>query len=208
MTVAPRASFVGLLGQGNPGNDGSLEAVLAHLDAEHPDAILDFLCTGTDQMMARYGVPETRLRWYNTQTQRAPGVTALAAKSLMVALGMIVDAFRIGTWVRCHDVVMVSGMGVLETSLRLRSWHTPYSMFLVSAFALPTPRDVSVVAGMIGVGVMDYHRSNDNRRQADQLHASHAEKMKNLFLWLVDNGQSAEPEDVAAGHEHTRTDPF
>jgi polysaccharide pyruvyl transferase WcaK-like protein len=68
MTVAPRVGLVGLLGQGNLGNDGSLEAVLAYLDAEHPDAILDFLCTGTDQMMARYGVPETRLRWYNTQT--------------------------------------------------------------------------------------------------------------------------------------------
>ena len=68
-------------------------------------------------MMARYGVPATRLRWYNTQTQRAPGMTALAAKSLMVPLGMIVDAFRIGTWVRRHDVVMVPGMGVLETSL-------------------------------------------------------------------------------------------
>ncbi len=134
MTVAPRVDLVGLLGQGNLGNDGSLEAVFAYLGAEHPHAILDFLCTGTDQMMARYGVPATRLRWYNTQTQRAPGMTALAAKSLMVPLGMIVDAFRIGTWVRRHDVVMVPGMGVLETSLPLRSWHTPYSMFLVCAF--------------------------------------------------------------------------
>ena len=114
MTVAPRVGLVGLLGQGNLGNDGSLEAVLAYLDAEHPDAILDFLCSATDQMMARYGVPATRLRWYNTQTERAPGVTALAAKSLMVPLGMIVDAFRIGTWVRRHDVVMVPGMGSLR----------------------------------------------------------------------------------------------
>jgi polysaccharide pyruvyl transferase WcaK-like protein len=256
MTVAPRVGLVGLLGQGNLGNDGSLEAVLAYLGAEHPRAILDFLCTGTDQMMARYGVPAIRLRWYNTQTQRPPGMTAFAAKSVMVPLGMIVDAFRIGTWVRRHDIVMVPGMGVLETSLPLRSWHTPYSMFLVAAFgrifgtkvalvsvgatdirqplarrlvtatarlayyrsfrdsfsrdamrrmgldtsgdavypdlafALPTPRDVPVVAGMVGVGVMDYHGSNDDRRQADQLHASYVEKMKSFVLWLVDNGHS------------------
>ena len=58
------------------------------------------------------------------------------------------------------------------------------------AFALPTPRDVPVVAGTVGVGVMDYHGSNDDRRQADQLHDSYVEKMKNFVLWLVDNGHS------------------
>jgi len=206
-------------------------------------------------MMARYGVLITRLRLYDTQTQRALGVTAPAVKSLMVPLRIIVDAFRIGTWVRRHDVVMVPGMGVLETSLPLRSWHTPHSMFLVSAFgrtfgtkvalvsvrandirplarclviaaarlayyrsfresfsrdamrrmslntsgddvypdlafALPVPRDVSVVAGMVGVGVIDYHSSNDDCRQVDQLHASYVEKMKSFVLWLVDNGRS------------------
>ena len=256
MTVAPRVGLIGLLGQGNVGNDGSLEAVLAYLGAEHPDAILDFLCTGTDQIMARYGVPATRLRWYNRQTQGPANMTALAARSLKVPLGMIIDAFRIGTWVRRHDVVMVPGMGVLETSQPLRSWHFPYSMLLVSAFgrlfgtkvalvsvgatdirqplarrlvitgarlayyrsfrdtfsrdamrrmgldtsadavypdlafALPTPRDVPIIAGMVGVGVMDYNGSNDDRRQADQLHASYVEKMKSFVLWLVDNGRS------------------
>jgi polysaccharide pyruvyl transferase WcaK-like protein len=161
MTVAPRVGLVGLLGQGNLGNDGSLEAVLAYLDAEHPDAILDFLCTGTDQMMARYGVPETRLRWYNTQTQRAPGVTAVAAKSLMVPLGMIVDAFRIGTWVRRHDVVMVPGMGVIETSLPLRSWHIPYSMFLVSAFG----RLFGTKVALVSVGANDIRQPLAHRPQ-------------------------------------------
>lgn len=256
MAGAPRVGLVGLLGQGNLGNDGSLEAVLAYLDAEHPHAILDFLCTGTDQMMARYGVPATRIRWYNAQTKGTGSMAALATKSVKVPLGMIIDVFRIGTWVRRHDVVMVPGMGVLETSLPLRSWHTPYSMFLVSAlgkmfgtkvalvsvgateirqplarrlvvaaarlayyrsfrdafskdamrrmgldtsgdavypdlaFALPAPRDIPAVPGMVGVGVMDYYGSNDDRRQADQLHASYVEKMKNFILWLVDNGHS------------------
>ena len=256
MTVAPRVGLVGLLGQGNLGNDGSLEAVLAYLGAEHPDAIWDFLCTGTNQMMARYGVPATRLRWFSTETQGVPSMTALAAKSLKVPLGMAIDAFRIGTWVHRHDVVIVPGMGVLEAALPLRPWHTPYSMFLVSAFgrlfgtkvalvsvgandirqplarrlvtaaarlayyrsyrdtfsrdamrrmglntskdavypdlafSLPTPRDVPVIAGMVGVGVMDYHGSNDDRQQADQLHASYVEAMKSFVQWLVDNGHS------------------
>jgi polysaccharide pyruvyl transferase WcaK-like protein len=244
------------LGQGNLGNDGSLEAMLAYLGAEHSHAILDFLCTGTDQMMARYGVPATRLRWYNRQTQGTASMTALAVRSLKVPLGMIIDAFRIATWVRRHDVVMVPGMGVFETSQPLRAWHFPYSIFLVSsfgrlfgtkvalvsvgaddirdplarrlvttaarlayyrsfrdtfsrdamrrmgldtsrdavypdlAFALPIPRDVPGIAGMVGVGVMDYNGSNDDRRQADQLHASYVESMKSFVLWLVENGRS------------------
>ena len=37
---------------------------------------------------------------------------------------------------------------------------------------------------------MDYNGSNDDRRQADQLHASYVEKIKSFVLWLVDNGRS------------------
>lgn len=37
---------------------------------------------------------------------------------------------------------------------------------------------------------MDYHGSNDDRQQADQLHASYVEAMKSFVQWLVDNGHS------------------
>jgi polysaccharide pyruvyl transferase WcaK-like protein len=255
VTVTPRVGLVGLLGAGNLGNDGSLEAVLTYLGTEHPDAILDFLCSGPDQLRARYGLPATRLRWYSTETQGAPGIGALVAKGLKVPLGMVIDAFCTASWVRHHDVVIVPGMGVLEATLPLRPWHTPYSMFLVSAsgrlfgtkvafvnvgandihqpftrrlvtaaarlayyrsyrdtfsrdalgrmgldtsrdpvypdlaFALPTPSGAQAVIGAVGVGVMDYHGSNDDRQQADQLHASYVETMKSFVLWLLDNGR-------------------
>ena len=169
---------------------------------------------------------------------------------------MIIDAFRTASWVRRHDVVIVPGMGVLEATLPLRPWHTPYSMFLLCAsgrlfrtkvalvcvganvihqwltrrlitaaarlayyrsyrdtfardaiqrmgldtsgdavypdlaFALPTPRGTPVIAGTVGVGVMNYHGGNDDRRQADEIHASYVEKMKDFVLWLVDNGRT------------------
>ena len=255
MKATPRVGLVGLLGQGNLGNDGSLEAMLGYLGAEHSDAILDFLCSGPDQMTARYGVPATRLRWYSTETQGTPSITALAAKSLKVPLGMVIDAVCTASWVRHHDVVIVPGMGVLETTLPLRPWHTPYSMLLVCAFgrlfgtrvalvsvgsndirqrltrrlittaarfayyrsyrdsfskdamrrmgldtsrdtvypdlafALPTPRGAPVVAGSVGVGIMDYHGGNDDRQRADQVHASYIENIKSFVLWLVDNGR-------------------
>jgi polysaccharide pyruvyl transferase WcaK-like protein len=251
--VAPEVGFVGLLGSGNLGNDGSLEAMLAYLQAEHPEASFDFLCSGPDQVTARYGVPATQLRW--SRADRAPGLVALASRSVKAPIGVIVDAVRTASWVRRHDVVIVPGMGALEATLPLRAWHTPYSMFLVSAsgrlfgtkvafvsvganvihqrltrrlvtsaarladyrsfrdafskdamrrmgldtsedavypdlaFSLPTPRGVSAVAGAVGLGVMDYHGSNDDRQQAELLHASYLETMKNFALWLVDAGR-------------------
>lgn len=132
-SVTPRVGLFGLLGQGNLGNDGSLEAILRYLRADHPEAILDFLCSGPDQMTARYGEAATRLRWYHPDHQQASDVTAYAAKGLGTAFGMVFDVFRIASWVRRHDIVIVPGMGVLEATLPLRSWQTPYSMFLLCA---------------------------------------------------------------------------
>ena len=146
ITGTPRVGLVGLLGQGNLGNDGSLEAVLGFLAEQQPNAILDFLCTGTEQMTARYGVPATPLRWYNKETSAAGSITALAAKGMKVPLGIIIDAIRIGGWVRRHDVVIVPGMGVLEATLPLRAWHTPYSMFLVSALGKVFRTKVALVS--------------------------------------------------------------
>ena len=36
------------------------------------------------------------------------------------------------SWVRRHDAVIVPGMGVLEVTVPMRPWQTPYSMFLLS----------------------------------------------------------------------------
>jgi polysaccharide pyruvyl transferase WcaK-like protein len=253
--ATPRVGLFGLLGNGNLGNDGSLEAILAYLKAEHPDAILDFMCTGPDQMTARYGILAVRLRWYNPVHQRASRTTVFARKGLQVALGPVIDGFRTAWWVRRHDVVIVPGMGVLEATLPLRTWHTPYSMFLLCAsgrlfgtkialvsvgadfidqrvmrwlitmaarlahyrsyrdvfsrdamrrmgvntsddtvypdlaFALPTPPDNPGAQGTVGVGVMDFVGGNHDRRQADEIRDSYAEKMKRFILWLADNGR-------------------
>ena len=43
---APRVGLFGNLGSGNIGNDASMEAVLAYLEADHPDAIIDAMCAG------------------------------------------------------------------------------------------------------------------------------------------------------------------
>jgi polysaccharide pyruvyl transferase WcaK-like protein len=114
---------------------------------------------------------------------------------------------------------------------------TPREMLSISdlAFALPTPRDVPVVAEMVGVGVMGYHglaefcqsarpvdvdrlieqfteresRSTQLRQMIMERTAANARLLNHQFVTLSALlFRSAKPEDAAAGHEHTRTDPF
>ncbi|MFD8971263.1 MULTISPECIES: polysaccharide pyruvyl transferase family protein [unclassified Streptomyces] len=124
-----RVGVFGLLGSGNLGNDGSLEAVLGYLRAEHPAAVVDALCGGAEVVGTRYGIPATRLHWYRGEYRTASRAGAIAGKGL----GKVVDAFRTAAWVRRHDVVIVPGMGVLEATLPLRPWGFPYALFLLCA---------------------------------------------------------------------------
>ncbi|MEU1375031.1 polysaccharide pyruvyl transferase family protein [Streptomyces triculaminicus] len=139
-----RVGVFGLLGSGNLGNDGSLEAVLGYLRAEHPEAVVDALCGGPEAVAARYRIPATRLHWYRGEYRTASHAGAIAGKGL----GKLVDVFRTTAWVRRHDVVIVPGMGVLEATLPLRPWGFPYSLFLLCA----TGRLLGTRVALVGVG--------------------------------------------------------
>ncbi|MDQ1034723.1 polysaccharide pyruvyl transferase WcaK-like protein [Streptomyces sp. V3I8] len=139
-----RVGLFGLLGSGNLGNDGSLEAVLGYLRAEHPDAAVDALCGGPEVVAARYRIPATRLHWYRGEYRTASRAGAIAGKGL----GKLVDAFRTAAWVRRHDVVIVPGMGVLEATLPLRPWGFPYALFLLCA----SGRLFGTKVALVGVG--------------------------------------------------------
>lgn len=142
--TAARVGVFGLLGSGNLGNDGSLEAVLGYLRAAHPEASVDALCGGPEAVAARYGIPATRLHWYRGEYRTASRAGSIAAK----ALGKAVDAVRTAAWVRRHDVVIVPGMGVLEATLPLRPWGFPYSLFLLCA----SGRLFGTRVALVGVG--------------------------------------------------------
>ena len=248
--AAPRVGMFGVIGTSNIGNEGMLEAVLTWLSADHPDASVDFMCTGPERIKARYGAPAIPLSWYKKHQERTSSFPAMALKTL----GKGIDVFRTASWVRKHDMVIVPGAGVLEATLPVRPWWYPYTMFLLSAsgrvfgtkvvlvsvgasalsqrmtkwlftsaarlafyrsyrdtgsydamrragidvtrdhvypdlaFALPVP---SVSPGdplSVGVGVMAYYGTNDDRRHADEIHASYMEKMKQFVRWLADSG--------------------
>jgi polysaccharide pyruvyl transferase WcaK-like protein len=248
-SITPRVGFFGLLGQGNFGNDGSMESVLNFLRKKHPDVILGCLCSGPENVAAQYGIPATRLNWYRSEYQTASSIGSIAMK----ALGKSVDAFRTLAWVRRFDVVIVPGMGVLDSSLPLRPWGFPYSLFLLCAagrlcgtrialvsvgaefiqarsvrwlimlaarlacyrsyrdipsrdamrrmgvntvgdevysdlaFALPRPPETANHVGTVGVGVMKYRGSTDDRRWADEIYRTYVDNLKQFVRWLVDN---------------------
>jgi polysaccharide pyruvyl transferase WcaK-like protein len=64
-------------------------------------------------------------------------------------------------------------------------------------FALPTPDHGSVTSplgrhpgspNLVGLGVMAYYGSNDERRHADSIYSTYVSQMKDLLLWLIDSG--------------------
>ncbi|HET6500494.1 MAG TPA: polysaccharide pyruvyl transferase family protein [Amycolatopsis sp.] len=122
-----RIGLFGLLGSGNLGNDGSLDAVLGFLEERHPDAVVDFMCMGAEKVRECYGLPAIPLQWYYAKERS--GATTIPLK----VLGKGIDAVRTARWVARHDVVIVPGMGVLEASLPLRAWGFPYALLLLCA---------------------------------------------------------------------------
>ena len=150
----PTVGLFGLLGQGNLGNDGSFEALLAYLRARHPEVTVDALCSGPDLIRAQYDLPTTDLHWHRAERQgAAAGGKAFARKAIDTALGMAIDSVRLAGWVRRHDAVIVPGMGVLETTVPMRAWKTPYLMFLLSASGRLFRTKIALVS--IGANVID-----------------------------------------------------
>lgn len=125
----PRIGLFGLFGSGNIGNDGSLEAMLAYIRATFPRAEVEVLCPGPKRVKAAFGVASVPVRWYIRHADGASGFGAIALKTV----GKIADPFRIAAWVRRQDVIIVPGTGILEATLPLRPWGTPYELLSVCA---------------------------------------------------------------------------
>ena len=145
----PRVGLFGLLGSGNTGNDAQLESMLAYLRTDHPDAIVDAMCMGAGRLRDQYGIEAIPHLWYQKYDQRVRGVSAMALK----VIGKGIDAFKTASWVRRHDVVIVPGGGVLETTLPLWPWGVPYAIFLLCASGRIFGTKVALVS--VGANIID-----------------------------------------------------
>lgn len=245
----PRIGLFGLLGSGNIGNDAQMESMLGYLRTEHPESIIDAMCSGPERMRRLYSVDAIPLSW-STQYEQQRGSRSVVPK----LLGKVIDTVRIALWVRRHDVVIVPGMGVLETTLPVRAIGSPCAMFLVSAagrvfrtkvalvsvganvvnqgltrwlyksaarlayyrsyrdaasrdamaprgsrandhvftdlaFGVPVPFDTPGDPRVVGIGVMDFHGTNDERDRSEEIYQRYLAGMISFIRWLVDNGR-------------------
>jgi polysaccharide pyruvyl transferase WcaK-like protein len=123
-----RLAFFGLLGSGNLGNHGSLDAMLAFVRSRHPEAEISCVCAGPAEFERQYGIPSVAITWYQ---EHGPGRSRLETAARK-AFGKVADLVRMPLLLRGYDVVIVPGMGVLETTLDMRPWGWPYAQFLMT----------------------------------------------------------------------------
>jgi polysaccharide pyruvyl transferase WcaK-like protein len=101
------------------------------------------MCSGPERVRDVYGIdaiplqyrlrkePETwegRSNQGAAATRKAPGI----AKAGRIGLEIAIDFFRIASWTRKQDVIIVPGAGVLESALLLRPWGTPLQIFALT----------------------------------------------------------------------------
>jgi polysaccharide pyruvyl transferase WcaK-like protein len=140
--VTLQVGLFGLLGSGNFGNDGSLQALIGFLEQRYSDAVVDFMCMGPEKARERYGLPATPLNWYHGKERSGSRWTLAVLK----VLGKLFDAVRTAWWTARHDIVIVPGMGVLEASLPLRAWGFPYALWLLCVVGRLFGTKVALVA--------------------------------------------------------------
>ena len=160
----PRVAIFGLLGSGNLGNHGSLDAMLQYLHARQPGASLSCVCAGPEEIERRYGIPAIPINWYHLS---ATGELSRPVTVALKAFGKVADIARTARWVRRHDVVIVPGMGVLEATLPIRPWGFPYALFLVSLWGKVFGTKVALVS--VGANAMRQPGTRWFVRQAARL---------------------------------------
>jgi len=139
---SPRVGLFGLLGSGNLGNDGSMQAVLDYLKAAQPHATVSCLCKGYQTVREYHGLATTPLNWYDSTGVRVRRLPVVLVK----VLGKVFDAVRTLVFVAGQDVVIVPGMGILEATLPLRPWQDPYALFLLCLAGRLTRTPVALVS--------------------------------------------------------------
>lgn len=122
-----RVGVYGYFGMGNIGNEGTLEAFLAMVRRQAPEAQVTCFAADVEEVRREHGVDAVQLMSYRRPAHRAGRWGTLRA-----GVGRIVDLPRTFRLAGTVDVVVVAGTGVLETSLLVQPWSLPYWLFAMA----------------------------------------------------------------------------
>lgn len=119
-----KIGIFGLFGSGNLGNDGSLESFLGFIRSARPKAQLHCICSGTESVRERFGVPALPIQAPPPRNRWLRLLNALSLRTL----------FRAQEWVwtireaRRFDMIVVPGTGMLD-DFGERWRDMPYHLF-------------------------------------------------------------------------------
>jgi polysaccharide pyruvyl transferase WcaK-like protein len=214
MTVAPGVGLVGLLGQGNLGNDGSLEAVLASYAEKMKSFVLWLVDNGRSVRMFTTDVHDERITGEviaHLRTHRPQlGSSQIVAEPVSSIDELMRQIASVDTVVasRFHNVLCAlklaeptlsvgyaAKFGVLMEEIGLAE-------FCQSAHSVDVDRLIEQFTELES-------RSTQLQQMIMERTAANLRLLNHQFATLSALlFRSAEPKDAAAGHGHTRTDPF
>jgi polysaccharide pyruvyl transferase WcaK-like protein len=142
-----KIGLFGIIGAHNLGNDASVDIVVRWLHRVFPGVVLGFMGMGPRTLAERYDAAAEHLQWYDANRGRLP----FSNSAFWKVLGRILDTFRVLRWVDRHDVVLVPGAGVLESTTPTRPWARHLSLVVLTAAA----RFVDVPVGLVGIGASE-----------------------------------------------------
>jgi len=153
-----RIAFYGNFGDGNLGNEVTLQTVIDHTLARWPDAQLVCICTGPEDVRARHGIAAfpcrvSAGRWSrraeSAEPDSAPGPVSRSGWRRLIILRLAARTVRLVLWklplecahwvrslwvVARSDMVIVPGTGI-ATDKGCGPWLWPYELFKYSALA-------------------------------------------------------------------------
>lgn len=121
---AVRVGLYGALGGGNSGNEASMASMLTYLGEQCPTAVVDAMCGSFDYIREKHGIATVPLMIYERYVPSRSKIGDVAIK----VCSKFLDPVRIYLWVGRHDVVLVPGVGILETTLPVRAYGFPLAM--------------------------------------------------------------------------------
>ena len=131
----PKIAFFGHFGQGNFGNESTLQAILYHLRRLVPDAEVTCICTGPETVAADYNIAAVQISGIVVKPWNLRNPLAKLVRKLFI--GIPSELYR---WLKGlmtlwgTDVLIIPGTGLLTDAFSLFGWG-PYSMFKWSVIA-------------------------------------------------------------------------